>query len=428
MYSINTEVTPTSVGFSSLSDHDVFHMEREFGAHHYERQHMVVRKAEGVWLTDERGRQYLDCLAAYSAANQGHHHPRIVAAVVGALQGNYGSVISNVVYTDPLAKFLQKLGSLVPQLGPRFGQHGNKVLPKNGGVESCETAVKAARYYGWMHKGIEDGKQEIIVFRNNFHGRMITTISYSTSRKYKEGFGPLTPGFVEVPFGDLEATEAEINENTCGIWVEPMQGEGGMYGPPEGFLKGLRELCDKHDLLLLFDEIQVGMGRTGKLFCFEHENVIPDGITLGKALSGGVVPVSAFVCNSEIMDLVFQPGRDGSTYGGYPLGAVAACTAIDVTLDENLPERSREMGAILKAKIDDIAERSPHVKEVRGRGLFIGIEVKNGNAMQYCRQLLDLGMLANDSYGHTIRISPPLVLDESHIDYIAERLEQVLID
>jgi len=336
-------------------------------------------------------------------------------------------VISNVVYTDTRILFLKKLTELVPQLGPRFGDNGNKGLCKNGGVESVETAIKAARFYGWKKKGIEDGKQELIVFHNNFHGRMITVVSFSSSEKYRQGFGPLTPGFVSVKYGDIKAVEKAINKNTCGILVEPMQGEGGMYQPPAGFLKGLRELSDKHDLFLIFDEIQVGLGRTGKMFCFEHEDVVPDGVILGKALSGGLVPLSAFVTNTEIMDLVFHPGSDGSTFGGYPLACVAGITALDVIASEGLVARSARMGAILKKRIDEIASRSSHVKEVRGKGLFIGIEVNNGDAMNYCRKLLELGMLANDSHGHTIRISPPLVIDEDDVDYIAERLEKVLV-
>jgi ornithine--oxo-acid transaminase len=257
---------------------------------------------------------------------------------------------------------------------------------------------------------------------------MIAVVSFSSNQKYKEGFGPLTPGFVTVEFGDLAAVEKAINKNTCGILVEPMQGEGGMYVPPDGFLKGLRDLADKNDLFLIFDEIQVGLGRTGKMFCFQHENVVPDGIILGKALSGGLVPLSAFVTNSKMMDLAFSPGSDGSTFGGYPLACVAGNTALDVIVDENLADRSAEMGVKLKKKIEEIAARSTHVKEVRGKGLFIGIEVNNGDAMAYCRRLLELGMLANDSHGHTIRISPPLILDEDNIGYICERLEKVLVD
>ncbi len=416
------------LGFSSIPDNQILDFDSTFCANHYGRLKVIVREAQGIWLSDINGNKYLDCLAAYSAANPGHCHPRIAQALVDALQGHYASVISNVVYTDTRTLFLKKLTEMVPQIGPRFGSKGNKGLCKNGGVESVETAIKTARYYGWKRKGIADGKQEVIVFHNNFHGRMISVVSFSSSPKYKEGFGPLTPGFVSVEYGSLDQVQAAINENTCGILVEPMQGEGGMYAPPAGFLKGLRELADKHDLFLMFDEIQVGLGRTGKMFCFEHENVVPDGLILGKALSGGLVPLSAFVTNSEIMDLVFHPGSDGSTFGGYPLACVAGSTALDVITDEDRPSRSEKMGAILKSKIDDIAARSSHVKEVRAKGLFIGIEVKSGDAMVYCRKLLDMGMLANDSHGHTIRISPPLTIGETDIDYIAERLEKVLVD
>jgi ornithine--oxo-acid transaminase len=415
-------------GFSALPDKDIMEAESTYGAHHYGRLNLVVRKAEGCWLTDQDGNKYLDCLAAYSAANQGHHHPKIVQAIKDALDDRYASVISNVVYTDPLGVFLKKISTLVPQLGLRFGNNGNKTLPKNGGVESVETAIKLARCYGYKAKGIPDGQQEIIVCGNNFHGRTITIISFSTTPKYKEGFGPLTPGFVCVEYGDSKGIREAVNKNTCAILVEPMQGEGGMYIPPDSFLHELRDLCDQKDLLLIFDEIQVGLGRTGKMFCFQHHNVTPDAIILGKALSGGLVPLSVMVTNSKLMDMVFQPGRDGSTFGGYPLACAAGCAALDVLIDEDLPARAVKYGEILKKKIQEVAKRSPHVKEVRGRGLFIGIEVKNGDAMVYCRKLLGLGVLANDSHGHTIRISPPLIINEQEIDYLVERLEKVLID
>ncbi len=427
MTDINT-IKNAEVGYSQIPDDQIVDFESTFGAHHYGRLGLVVRKAEGAWLTGIDGKKHLDCLAAYSAANQGHHNPTIVKALTDALEGKYASVISNVVYTDSLGLFLKKAANLVPQLGTRFGNNGNKVLPKNGGVESVETAVKMARYYGWKSKGIEDGKQEVIVFSRNFHGRMITTISFSPTAKYKEGFGPLTPGFVMVDYGDLEGVKKAITPNTCGILVEPMQGEGGMYPAGEGFLKGLRDLSDQHDLLLMFDEIQVGLGRTGKMFCFEHDNVVPDGVILGKAISGGLVPLSIFVTNSKLMDMAFQPGKDGSTYGGYPLACVAGIAAIDVIVNDKLVENSAKMGKILKDKILDIASRSKHVKEVRGTGLFIGIEVKNGDAMVFCRKLLEIGLLANDSYGHTIRVSPPLIIGETEIDYIVDKLEQVLVD
>ncbi len=424
---LNAEKIFKPQGFSQIGDEHIVKLEETFGAHHYERINMVVRQSKGCWLTDINGKKYFDCLAAYSAANTGHHHPKIVKAVTEALNNDYGSVISNVVYTDSLGLFLKRTAEFVPQLAPRFGEKGNKVLPKNGGVESVETAIKTARYYGWKSKGITDGKQEIIVFNNNFHGRMTTVISFSSTEKYKQGFGPLTPGFVSVEFGNLKQVEKAINKNTCGILVEPMQGEGGMNVPPPGFLKGLRELSDKHDLILLFDEIQVGLGRTGKRFAFEHENVIPDGVILGKAISGGVLPLSVFITNSVLMDMVFKQGSDGSTFGGYPLACVAGIAALDVIENEHLIEKAAIQGDKLKKRLEDIGKRSSHVKEVRGKGLFIGIEVKNGNAMEFCRKLLDLGVLANDSHGHTIRISPPLIINDEEIDFLVEKMEKVLV-
>ncbi len=421
-------VATTQTGYSTLTDDQIVALEHSYGANHYGRLKVVVRKAEGPWLYTQDGRKVLDCLAAYSAANPGHHHPKIVDAAVKALQGGWSSVISNVVFTDVLGLFLEKAATMLPELAPRFGGHCNKVLPKNGGVESVETAIKMARYFGYRHKGIPDGKQEIIVFDNNFHGRMITVVSFSSSHNYKEGFGPLTPGFVTVPFGDLEAVKKAITPNTCGVLVEPMQGEGGMFIPPDDFLPGLRQVCDENDMLLIADEIQVGMGRTGRMFCFEHQDVIPDVVVLGKAISGGLAPLSVMVTNSYLMDMAFHPGSDGSTFGGYPYACVCGLAAIDVMKEEKLPERSAEMGRILKGRIEEIAARSPYVKEVRGRGLFIGIEVKSGDAMVFCRKLLDLDMLANDSHHHTIRISPPLIIGENEIDYICDRLEKVLID
>ncbi|WP_413914961.1 ornithine--oxo-acid transaminase [Desulfobacula sp.] len=415
-------------GFSNENDKAIFNLEEDYGAHHYDRINLVVRHAKGCWLTDEKGNKYLDCLAAYSAANSGHHHPTITNAVMDALIGNYASVLSNVVFTDPLGIFLSEAAKFAPQMAPRFGNYGNKVLPKNGGVESVETAVKTMRYFGFKHKKIADGNQEIIVFNENFHGRTISIVSFSSNQKYKQGFGPLTPGFVSVEFGNLEQVKKAINKNTCGILVEPMQGEGGMKIPPKGFLKGLRNLCDEHDLLLICDEIQVGMGRTGKKFCFEHDNIVPDGVILGKALSGGLIPLSVFITNAKIMDMVFSKGSDGSTFGGYPLACVAGTAALKVFEEEKLAEQSAKKGKILKKRIEAIAKKSPHVKEVRGKGLFIGIEVKENNAMEFCRKLLKLGLIVNDSHGHTIRISPPLIINEEEMDFMVKQLEKVLVD
>jgi ornithine--oxo-acid transaminase len=256
---------------------------------------------------------------------------------------------------------------------------------------------------------------------------MISVVSFSSTEKYRRGFGPLTSGFVSVPFGNLEAVEAAVSPDTCGILVEPMQGEGGMQVPPPGFLKGLREIADHHDLLLICDEIQVGLGRTGRRFCFEHEGIVPDGLVLGKALSGGLVPLSVFVTNARLMDMAFNAGSDGSTFGGYPLACVAGVTALEVIEEEKLAEAAARQGARLKSAIERLADRSPHVKEVRGKGLFIGIEVKERNAMDFCRRLVALGLIINDSHGHTIRISPPLNISDADADLLVDRLAQVLL-
>lgn len=416
------------MGFCGLTDQEIFDMEEEFTASHYNHLKFCPRTWKGVWLYGVNGEKTLDCLACYSAVNQGHHHPKIVKALVDALQGNYAGAVSNVVFSGARALFSKKIATMLPQLGPRFGNGGNKVLQKNGGVESFETAVKMCRAFGAMQKGIPDGHQKIIVFRNNFHGRTYEALAASTNANYKKYFGVRTDAFInEVEFGSLDDVLRSLSDDVCGIIVEPMQGEGGMYPPPVGFLAGLRAIADANKLLLIFDEIQVGLGRTGKMFAFEHEGVVPDGIILGKALSGGLIPVSVFVCNKDLMDMAFWPGRDGSTYGGYSLACVAGIPALEVFEEEGLVENAALMGALLKKRFEDIASRSKRVKEVRGKGLFIGIEVKDGNAFAYCQQLLKLGLFANDSHGHTIRISPPLILTVEHVDYITERLEKVLV-
>lgn len=415
--------------YSDISDEQIFKWEGGFGANHYGRVNLAIRGARGVWLYDARGNKYFDCLAAYSAANQGHLHPAIKSAVIRALTDGHASVISNVVYTDSSAIFLKKVSRVVPRLAPRFKSKGNKVLLKNGGVESVETAIKIMSDYGHRAKKIPDGKQRIIVFKNNFHGRTGRVVGFSSTPKYKKGFrvGQKKGAFLQADFGDASSVEKLLKRftYTCGILVEPMQGEGGMNIPPRGFLQRLRELADEHDCLLAFDEIQVGLGRTGKMFCFQHERVTPDILILGKAISGGVVPVSACVTCDNLMDQTFYPGRDGSTYGGYPLACVAGIAALDVIKNEKLAQNAAKMGKILKKRLREAVGSNEQVKEIRGRGLFIGIEVNNGDAMKYCRELLKLGLLANDSHGHTIRISPPLIIGESHIDYIVERIEKV---
>lgn len=416
-----------------MTDQEVRTMEQRFGANHYDRREFVPRKAEGVWLFGSDGKCF-DCLSAYSAANQGHLHPFIVNACKEAMDRGEWGVVSGLLSTPPMAKFLEELATLPSQLAPRFGDHGNKVLLKNGGVESVETALKQASDYGYRVKGIEDGKQEIVVFYDNFHGRTKSVVAFSSNQKYKEGFGLgiNSKAYRYVNYGDLEGVKNIFKngdgKNVCGILVEPMQGEGGMNVPPKGFLKGLRELADEHDLILIFDEIQVGMGRTGKMFCFEHENVIPDVLILGKAISGGMVPVSACISSAYLMSDTFYPGRDGSTYGGYPGACIAGLAALEVIKKEGLVENSHKMGKIFMKKLKALAKRSSIIKEVRGRGLFIGIEVHGGDANKYCKQLFKEGLFVNDSHGHTIRMSPPLIINKKDIDYIVERLEKVLCD
>jgi len=400
--------------------------ENVYGANHYDRQRVMVTKAEGCWLTDIEGKRYLDCLAAYSAVNQGHNHPYIKKYVMDTLDSNKGSVVSNVVYNELSGEFLRKLSLMVPILSPNIPSYTNKVLLKNGGTESVETAIKAMRHFGWQ-KGIPDGKQEIIVFDNNFHGRMITIVSFSSSEKYREGFGPTTPGFIRVRYSDLSAVERSINKYTCGILVEPMQGEGGMQIPKEGFLRGLRKIATENELMLVFDEIQVGLGRTGKMFAFEHEGVVPDGLILGKAISGGLIPMSAFITDDITMNSIFTPGKDGSTYGGYPLACAAGIAALTVIEEENLPQKSAEQGAKLLDTLKIMTKDLDCVKEVRGKGLFIGIEVKDGKAMEYCNKLLDQGVFTNDSHGHTIRISPPLIINDQELHFLTSALRRVLI-
>ncbi len=407
---------------------DVINREGKFGANHYERLNFVVGRASGIYLYNKRGVPYIDLLGAYSAANQGHHHPKIVKALIKAAQDKTFGVISNVVYTPLLAEFLERVANMLPQLGHHFGDKGNKVLPKNGGVESVETAIKAMRKWGYKSKYIPDGEQEIIVFRNNFHGRTSMIVSASSTEKYRDGFRamPKNNGFVFVDFGDVKGVEKAINQNTCGILVEPMQGEGGMNIPPDDFLQGLRTLADKHNLFLVFDEIQVGLGRTGKMFAFEHYGVVPDGIILAKALSGGLIPVSVFVTNKYLMDYVFTPGTDGSTYGGYPGACAVSMAALDVIRDEKLVENSAKMGNILKSKLQALAKKIPRIKEVRGKGLFIGIELNGGGAWDVCKELLKHHIVANDSHGNVIRISPPLIIRKENINDIVSALEKVL--
>jgi len=388
--------------------------ENQFGAHNYHPLDVVCTKGEGVFLTDVDGKQYMDFLAAYSAVNQGHNHPKIGEAMIAQIKTL--ALTSRAFRNDQFPPLLEKLCKLTGF---------DKALLMNSGAEAVETALKAMRKWGYDKKGIEYGKAEIIVADGNFHGRTTTIVGFSTDPDSTSKFGPFTPGFVIVPYGDLDAVKKAINKNTCAIFMEPIQGEGGVVIPPKGFLKGLRDLADQNHCLLVLDEIQSGLGRTGKLFAFEHEGIRPDGITIGKALSGGYYPVSAFLANDEVMD-VFTPGIHGSTYGGNPLGCAVASAALDVLVDEKLVEKTAELGLHFKQRLQNL--KTDKVKEIRCIGLWAGVQLKPeaGGARKYCYALKDLGMLCKDTHVDTIRLAPPLVITKAQIDWAVDQLEAVL--
>jgi ornithine--oxo-acid transaminase len=389
-------------------------LENRFGAHNYHPLDVVCTKGEGVFLTDVDGKRYMDFLAAYSAVNQGHNHPRIGEAMIAQIKAL--ALTSRAFRNDQFPPLLEKLCRLTGF---------DKALMMNSGAEAVETALKAMRKWGYDKKGIEYGKAEIIVADGNFHGRTTTIVGFSTDPDSTSRFGPFTPGFVIVPYGDLEAVRRAINPNTCAIFMEPIQGEAGVVIPPRGFLKGLRELADRNHCLLVLDEIQSGLGRTGKLFAFEHEGVRPDGITIGKALSGGYYPVSAFLADDEVMD-VFTPGIHGSTYGGNPLACAVASAALDVLVDERLVEKTAELGAHFKERLQNL--KTDHVREIRCIGLWAGVQLRPeaGGARKYCYALKDRGMLCKDTHVDTIRLAPPLVITRAQLDWAVDQLEAVL--
>ena len=389
-------------------------LEEQFGAHNYHPLDVVINKAMGVWVFDVEGKKYLDCLAAYSAVNQGHCHPRIIQALKS--QADKITLTSRAFRNDQLPLLYKELNEITGY---------ETILPMNSGAEAVETALKAARKWGYCVKGIQKDKAEIIACDNNFAGRTISVISFSSTEQYKDGFGPLTPGFKVIPYGDAEALENSINENTAAFIVEPIQGEGGVVLPPEGYLKKAYEICKKNNVLFIADEIQTGLGRTGKLFAFEHEGIRPDAVIIGKALSGGCYPVSAVLSNKEILG-VFKPGDHGSTFGGNPLGAAVARESLKVLVEEKLIENSGKMGAYFMKRLSEI--RTPHVKEVRGRGLFIGVELKDqaGGARRFCEALMTKGILCKETHENVIRFAPPLVIKQLEIDWALGKIEEVL--
>jgi ornithine--oxo-acid transaminase len=390
---------------------DFVELENTYGAHNYHPLDVVIEKAEGVWVYDVEGRRYLDCLAAYSAVNQGHCHPKILRTLTE--QAHKVTLTSRAFRNDQLPLLYKELHDLTGF---------DMALPMNSGAEAVETAVKTARKWGYKVKGIAEGKAEIIVCANNFHGRTITVISFSSDEQYRDGFGPFTPGFKVIPFGDAQALRNAISANTCAFLVEPIQGEAGIVIPPAGFLREAAEICRENNVLLITDEIQSGLGRTGKLFAYMHEGIKPDVVIIGKALAGGFYPVSAVLASRQILG-VYKPGDHGSTFGGNPLGCAVARTALRVLVEERMVERSAELGAYFLERLNTL--RSRDLKEVRGKGLWIGIELQSP-ARPYCEALKKEGLLCKETHDHVIRIAPPLVIQREEIDWAVERIRKVL--
>lgn len=386
-------------------------LDETYSAHNYHPLDVVVERAEGVWVHDVDGRKYLDCLSAYSAVNQGHCHPKLMQAM--SEQMHKVTLTSRAFRNDQMGPFLKELCELTGY---------DKALPMNTGAEAVETAIKAIRKWGYRVKGIPDNQAEIIVCEGNFQGRTTTIVGFSSEAQYREDFGPFTPGFVLIPYGDLDALEAAITPHTAAFMLEPIQGESGVVVPPAGYLKAAYDLCQQHNVLFVADEIQTGLGRTGSLFACDHEGVRPDMITIGKALSGGFYPVSAVLADDEIMGL-FRPGDHGSTFGGNPLGAAVARQALRVLVEEGMIEQSRTLGEYFMGRLARI--ESEHVKEVRGKGLFIGVEL-HVPARSFCEALKDRGILCKETHDNVIRFAPPLVIEREQIDWALEHIEAVL--
>jgi len=386
----------------------------QYSARNYAPLPVVISRGEGAWVWDVEGHKYLDCLSAYSALNFGHSHPRILDVFIE--QARRLTLTSRAFQNDQFGPFCQELTAFCDM---------DLVLPMNTGAEGVETAIKTARKWGYTVKGVPDGKAQIICFSGNFHGRTTTIVSFSTEEQTKAHFGPYTPGFVVVKYGSLDALRAAITPHTVAVLVEPIQGEGGVVVPPEGYLRGIRELCDEHNVLMIADEIQTGLGRTGRRFAVDHEEVKPDLVILGKALGGGVMPVSAVVGSKEALG-VFNPGDHGSTFGGNPLGCAVAREAIRVLVDEKLAERADRVGKAFRDRIR--AANCSKIKEVRGKGLLIGIEMtpEAGAAKPYCKQLKGEGVLCKDTVDNVMRIAPPLMIAEADLDWAAERVIKVL--
>lgn len=377
------------------------------GAKNYHPLPIVIAKAKGVWVEDVEGHRYLDMLSAYSALNHGHRHPKLIQTLYQ--QAERVTLTSRAFHNDQLGPFYQKVASLTKK---------QMVLPMNTGAEAVETAIKACRRWAYQVKKVPNNQAEIIVCANNFHGRTITTVSLSSHAEYQRDFGPLTPGFRVIPYGDLEALQQAITPHTAAFLFEPIQGEAGVIVPPKGFLQEAKKICEENNVLFVADEIQTGLGRTGQIFACDWEQVIPDVIILGKALGGGILPISAVAADQEILEL-FEPGSHGSTFGGNPLACAIAITALDILIEEKLSDRSRELGAYFMEKLKQI--HHPLIKEIRGKGLFIGMELTT-EARPYCEQLMKEGILCKETHINTIRFAPPLTIEKTELDYAYQKI------
>lgn len=389
-------------------------LEETYGAHNYHPLDVVLSRGEGIWVFDVEGKRYLDCLSAYSALNHGHVHPKILKSLVN--QASQLTLTSRAFRNDQLPLLFAELAKIT-------GYEMSILM--NSGAEAVETAIKLARKWAYEIKGVPRYQAEIITCENNFHGRTISIVSFSSEPLYRDAFGPFTPGFVSVPYGDAEAIARAITPDTAAVCIEPIQGEAGVILPPVGYLRRVRDICSQNEVLLIVDEIQTGLGRTGKLFASDHENVRPDMLILGKALAGGFYPVSAVLADHELMGL-FQPGEHGSTFGGNPLGAAVARTALRVVQEEGLVENAARMGEYFYDQLSEIP--SHHVKEVRGKGLLIGVELKPeaGGARRFCQSLQKRNILAKETHQHVIRFAPPLIIDQGTIDWALPRIREVL--
>ncbi len=397
-----------------MQQEDYIEIEEQFGAHNYHPLDVVLARGEGVWVYDVDGRRYLDCLSAYSALNQGHVHPKILAALQE--QASRLSLTSRAFRNEQLPLFYKELSELTGY---------EMSLAMNSGAEAVETSIKLARKWAYRVKGVPRHKAEVITCADNFHGRTISMISISTEPFYRDDFGPFTPGFVTVPFGDAHAVANAINENTTALLVEPIQGEAGVIVPPQGYLRQVRQICSENNILFIADEIQTGLGRTGKLFACDHENVRPDVMVIGKALAGGFYPVSAVLADRPLLEL-FRPGEHGSTFGGNPLGAAVGRAALRVLIEENMIQNSAEMGAYFQDQLSEI--NSPNIREVRGKGLLIGVELKPGagGARRFCEALQSQGILVKETHENVIRFAPPLIVKRQELDWALPRIREVL--